>query len=238
MKYLIATFFLLSSVLLFSQGITGKELLKKAIAYHDPKGQWASFKGTLFITMDSPDRPKRDSEVSINTVNGDFFLKAESNGTVTTSAIKNGQTAFTLNGSSEFTDAEKNTHRLTDERVQMMKNYYTYLYGLPMKLTDAGTIINPIVTQRSLEGKTYLVLKVNYDPSVGKDTWYFYFNPETYALEAYQFYHDEAKNDGEYILLSGTEKAGSMLLPKIRTWFTNAEKKLLGTDTLHKVVFN
>lgn len=235
MKYLITAAFSLVTFLAFSQGITGEELLKKAIAYHDPEGLWATFKGTLFITMDSPNRPKRDSEVGINMVNGDFFLKTESNGTVTTSAIKNGQTAFTLNGSSEFTDVEKTTHRLTDERVQMMKNYYTYLYGLPMKLTDAGTIINPVVAQGNLEGKTYLVLKVNYDPAVGKDTWYFYFNPQTYALEAYQFYHDEVLNDGEYILLSRTEKVGSILLPKIRTWFTNAEKKLLGTDTLHRV---
>jgi hypothetical protein len=30
-----------------------------------------------------------------------------------------------------------------------MKNYYTYLYGLPMKL-NAGTIINPMVERKSL----------------------------------------------------------------------------------------
>jgi hypothetical protein len=35
-----------------------------------------------------------------------------------------------------------------------MKNYYTYLYGLPMKLNDAGTIINPMVERKSLWEKS------------------------------------------------------------------------------------
>ncbi len=28
---------------------------------------------------------------------------------------------------------------------------------------------------------------------VGEDTWYFYFDPLTYAMEVYQFYHEEEK---------------------------------------------
>jgi hypothetical protein len=68
-----------------------------------------------------------------------------------------------------------------------MQNYYTYLYGLPMKLKDPGTIISSVVN-RNL-GKEYLVLKSN--TSIGTDSWYF--EPKTYALKIYQFYHDETK---------------------------------------------
>jgi hypothetical protein len=35
------------------------------------------------------------------------------------------------------------------------------------------------------QGKEYLVLKVDYQKEIGKDTWYFYFNPKTYAMEVY-----------------------------------------------------
>ena len=64
-------------------------------------------------------------------------------------------------------------------RGSMMKDYYTYLYGLPMKLKDPGTIVDPKVTKKRFKGKRYLVLKVSYDQEVGKDTWYFYFDQST-----------------------------------------------------------
>ena len=67
---------------------------------------------------------------------------------------------------------------------------------------------------------------------MGKDTWYFYFDPSTFALEVYQFYHDESKNDGEYILLSGEETVQGIKIPKTRAWYTNQANEYLGTDVL------
>ncbi|MDB4303987.1 DUF6503 family protein, partial [Desulfosarcina sp.] len=78
----------------------------------------------------------------------------------------------------------------------------------------------------------YLVLKATYDETVGSDIWYFYFDPETYAIEVYQFFHDESKNDGEYILLTEKETISNIKIPKNRAWYTNKEDKLLGTDIL------
>ncbi len=115
----------------------------------------------------------------------------------------------------------------------MYKNYYTYLYGLPMKLKDPGTIIDDKVERKVFHGKEYLVLKVTYTEDVGKDIWYFYFNPKTYAMEVYQFFHDEAENDGEYILLTEEKSINDIIMPKNRAWYTNKENKLLGTDILN-----
>ncbi len=101
-----------------------------------------------------------------------------------------------------------------------------------MKLKDPGTIIFPKTERKSFKGKEYLVLKVTYKKDVGKDTWYFYFNPETYALEVYQFYHDETKNDGEYILLTDESEINGIKMPKNRAWYYNLDDKYLGTDML------
>jgi hypothetical protein len=101
-----------------------------------------------------------------------------------------------------------------------------------MKLKDPGTIIHPKVNSKVFKGKKYLVLKVDYEQSVGSDRWYFYFNPKSYALEAYQFFHDENKNDGEYILLSDEKEINGIKMPKIRSWFYNKDDQYLGTDTL------
>ena len=77
-----------------------------------------------------------------------------------------------------------------------------------------------------------LSLRVTYDPEVGVDTWYLYFDPDTSALVGYRFYHDESANDGEYIVLEGEVSSGTLRLPKARTWYTHGDDRLLGTDTL------
>ena len=114
-----------------------------------------------------------------------------------------------------------------------MRNYFVYLYGLPMKLQDKGTVIDEKVTKTKFQGKEYLSIKVTYEANVGKDTWYFYFDPTTYALSGYRFYHKEEDNDVEYITLEGLETVQGIKIPKVRTWYYNKDDKLLGADILN-----
>ena len=100
-----------------------------------------------------------------------------------------------------------------------------------MKLKDEGTIIHQKVEKKTFKGKAYLVLKVTYSKEVGKDTWYFYFDPTTYAMEVYQFFK-ETKDSGEYILLSGLENINKVKIPKVRAWYYNKNNAYLGTDIL------
>ena len=122
-------------------------------------------------------------------------------------------------------------YNLNKERANLYKNYYTYLYGLHMKLKDDSTIIHQKVEKGNFKGKKYLILKVTYNKGIGKDTWYFYFNPKTYAMEVYQFFK-EAKDSGEYILLSGLDIINGVKMPKKRVWYYNKDDKYLGTDIL------
>ena len=130
------------------------------------------------------------------------------------------------------TPEEIEKYRLTKGRGLSMRNYYLYLWGLPMKLKDKGTVIDPNVYNQSFNGQTVKAVKVTYDEEVGSDTWYFYFSPSTNELTGYRFYHDEAKNDGEYITLSGLQEVNGMKIPKSRSWYTNNDSTLLGTDHL------
>ena len=222
------------SMLAFSQELTGSELLAKSIAYHDPQGQWSNFQGTLVIELTMPDRPNRTSEVTLNLPNQYFKLKATRDGTVTERSLDRGSCSFSLNGNSTPTAEEIEKHRGDCERTQMMRNYYTYLYGLPMKLKDPGTHVHEKVIQKTFKGKEYLVLKVTYDEAVGSDTWYFYFDPNTYAMEVYQFFKNESKNDGEYILLKDLMEVKGIKMPKTRAWYYNNNDGYLGTDDLMK----
>ncbi|MGB5204814.1 DUF6503 family protein [Eudoraea sp.] len=231
-------FFLLFSALiinsLFGQDLAPNQLLNKAIAYHDPQGNWADFKGQLFITMKTPNSSDRLSEITMDLPKHYFKLVTKKDNTTIEQIINKGVCKLLLNGSETVSEDEIAKHRLTCDRTQTMRNYYTYLYGLPMKLKDPGTLLDRKVYRKTFKGKIYDVLRVTYDEAVGKDTWYFYFDPATYALEVYQFYHDEEKNDGEYIILNGLEEINGIKMPKIRAWYYNKDDKYLGTDTLTK----
>jgi hypothetical protein len=218
-----------------AQEITGLELVKKTIQYHDPNNNWSHFAGKLFIEMQMPDGNERLSEISINLPQEYFRLSSLKNVNQIEHIVNKDSCSFILNGKSEFTDQEAKTYNLTDTRAKFMRNYYTFLYGLPMKLTDPGTIIDPEIQKKKFMDKEYLVLKVKYEEGIGKDSWYFYFDPKTYAMEIYQFYHDEAKNDGEYVMLSEQEVYSGIKIPKIRTWYVNKGGSLLATDKLTKV---
>ncbi len=217
-----------------SQELSGRELLEKAIQFHDKEANWKSFKGKLAITMKSPNSSDRHSILFMDLPAEYFKSKVRRDNNTIESVLMKDSCNLKLNGSPVISKKYRDSLRITCDRAKMMKNYYTYLYGLPMKLKDPGTIIAPEVKKKSFKGKEYLVLKVNYDEEVGKDTWYFYFDPLTYAMEVYQFFHDESKNDGEYIVLDDLLEVNGIKMPKTRAWYYNKDDKYLGTDILTK----
>lgn len=232
MKKLLTLLLLFTSIISYSQELTGDQLLEKAIQFHDPNGNWETFKGTLLVTMETPKGTPRNSEIKINLPEEYFYVKAKSGENTTEYTVIKENSKIEFNGKIP-TEAEKKEHKLSFERANLYKNYYTYLYGLPMKLKDEGTIIHQKVEKRQFKGKDYLVLKATYSKEVGKDTWYFYFDPKTYAMEVYQFFK-ATKDSGEYILLSGLETINEIKMPKTRAWYYNKDDGYLGTDVLSK----
>jgi len=238
MRYFFLFLAALISQASLSQELTGNQLLEKAISYHDPINSWSSFKGSLGVTMSTPDGKKRVSDITINLPEEYFQVSTAKDSSIITQTLRKGDCELMLNGNTEISEEDKKTHRLTCERAEMYKNYYTYLYGLPMKLKDPGTIIDPKTQKKTFKGKEYLVLKAAYEKEVGGDIWYFYFDPKSYAMEIYQFFRDESKPDGEYILLTGEEEVSGIKMPKTRAWYYNKDDKYLGTDVLTKVSSN
>ncbi|MTI41433.1 DUF6503 family protein [Fulvivirga lutimaris] len=214
----------------FSQ--SAKDILSNSISYHDPNGFWNSFQGNLKIDLNQPDGSNRKSDINIDLPKAEFSMTERRGEDVVTRVIDKEGCSILFNGRSDFSKEESKKFGLTCDRASMYKNYYTFLYGLPMKLKDSGTILHNELEQVEFKGNDYLKLKITFEEGVGTDTWYIYLNPETYAMEVYQFYHDETKNDGEYILLSELIEYRGMQIPKVRKWYTNKEDKWLGTDDL------
>lgn len=233
MKFYILSFLLLLLNIksLSAQEMKASEVLEKAIVYHDPNGNWSQFNSTFRITMTTPSNADRVSDITINLPNEFFKLVATRDGDKTSYTLDKAKCTTSITDSIVEAGA-----RTPCETAALYKNYYTYLYGLPMKLKDPGTKLSQKVENVIFKDKSYLKLKVTYDAAVGSDVWFFYFNPTTYAMEVYQFYKGDpngaGKETGEYILLSEESFIDGLKLPKVRAWYYNKDDTYLGTDTI------
>lgn len=239
MRSIFTYLILLLNVSVFAQlqdSLTGQALLKKCIHFHDPQDNWSKFQGQLHL-LHPKEKDTTTSQVSINFIDDYFNYTSikEKNQTIE-QIVDKGVGYYKVNNKKNQASPELIAkYYLGEKQSKFWKNFFVYLYGLPIKLQDKGAIIQDEVYKKHFHGKQYFVLKVNYSPTVGKEVWYFYINPKTYALEAYQFYHNQADNDGEYILLDELEEYNGIKIPKIRTWFMNKDNKQVGVDILIKV---
>lgn len=195
-----------------SDRLTGPELIQKSIEFHDPNQVWPSLKAT-FSFMDSLPAP-RESRV--------YAVSFENN--LSKMVYRNQDLNYIVwNDSVQVFEG-----KIEPERAIRMRNYYTYLWGLPMKLNDQGTQIDQKVGKEELNGKRYSVARVTYE----KDIWYFYIDPETFQMEAYKFYQDEPNQKGEIIYLDGVILYQGLRIPADRSWFRTENGEFLGTDQL------
>ena len=208
------------------------ELIGQAIAFHDPEGLWQNGALRLQLEETRPDGPSRETTLLIDNASGRFEIATQRDEAQIDGVLDSDGCELRLDGSTEFTVEDREKYRLTCERLEWLRNYYTYLWGLPMKLLDQGTILDPEVSETTYQGEAVRAVRVRYDPEVGSDTWYFYLDTETHALVGYRFFHDEAKGDGESIILEGLVEVGGLRLPESRAWYANDEDRYLGTDIL------
>lgn len=209
-------------------------LLEKSIAYHDPEDNWQHFKARLYLSNTDTAGNETPFELEIDNNTGYFSHISHQDGKEIVKGISpDGTPFFLIDGKREISEKEREKYNLSQESAEGTRNFYLHLYGLPMKLTDAGAIVSDSVYIEHFHGKDQQVMQVSYEPSVGNDTWFFYLNPRTSAMEAYSFHWGEPEG-GEYVLLDEEMLVNGIKLPKIRRWYFTKEDQHLGTDTLIK----
>lgn len=213
--------------------ISGTELLKKTITYHDAKNNWSKLKAKLYLSSTNSEGKENNYELELDNKKGYYCHTSRQDGKEIVKGYANGKEFFLLNGQKNFSEEDRKKYKLTSESLKNGRNYYAYLYGLPMRLTDAGAMVSNQVMNEEVDGKTYPTIRVSYEPAVGKDNWFFYCDAQTFALKAYRFKHG-SPDSGEYILLDQEVIVDGVILPKIRKWYLNKDNKYLGTDNIIK----
>ena len=215
MKNLIPPFVLLLLLLVKTsdvscQQLSPQELLAKSIEYHGPSQFWNSYNGILYFEEQQPDKEVRKTQVHIDNTTG-YFKINRGNELISGMLL---DSCFVEKGD------------ISCERTNILRDYYLYLWGLPMKLLDHKTVLSKEVSYDTLNGTPYFTLQVNY-PS---DNWTFYFSRENYSLCAYKFIKPD--QTGEFILLRDVVLVAGMKIPKNRSWYT-LQDEYLGTDILN-----
>ena len=201
--------------------------------HHDPQGVWFKSRIRLTVEEERADGNTRVSLVVLDHPGSAFELKTKRDDRQIVMSVFKEQTSASLDGRIDFPKAEAEKYGLTSDGVLRRRNYYAYLYGLPMKLNDPGAIVGLPVPGVKFEGRSYHKVRVTYDPKVGGDAWDFFFDPATNALSGYRFFHDEKKGDGEFITLQGEIDCGfGVKLPKSRSWYMNQDSKYLGKGSI------
>ena len=219
----------------FSQ-VSATQILEESIRFHDPNSAWDTKAIKISLTETRPGGTDRTTYLNLDLGQSIFELKQQRNDDLISYSFTKDSLQTEVNGTREISDDIRERLNISRDRAMMLRNYYSYLWLLPMKLKDPGTVLDDKVTETTYDGYPVYKLKVTYDEEVGHDTWYFYFDRKDYQMRGYQFFHDEMENDGEYITLSGLTKVAGLLLPSERRWFTNLDNTYLGADRISSVL--
>lgn len=210
-------------------------LLQRSLAYHDPGNVWRRQAVRVNLKSSDPKGAVSTASILIDPAAGLYSADMNRRGDRVEIEARGNSYRASVNGSDEMPDAMRDKHSLDDAGMRDWRNYHEYLLGLPMKLTDPGARLDSAPASARLDGRDVLALRVTYDPAVGGDTWYFYFDPATARLVGCRFFHDEAKNDGEYILFDQEISDAGLRLPRIRRWYLNSDDSFVGTDALESL---
>jgi hypothetical protein len=213
------------------------ELLNCSIAYHDPGGRWQQ---GAFEIIDVSSRPDgsvgRRTILRLDNARGLTSMEGHVDGHVATATIVGEAVQdVRLDDRSDFSAEDARRFQLSPAQLLTRRNFFIYLLGLPMKLRDPGTVLDPVARAAVFQGSPVHELRVTYEQGVGSDTWYFYLDPRTCALVGHRFYHDEAAGDGEYTVLSGEVAGEGLRLPRQRKWHRNRDDEWFITHTIESI---
>ena len=209
-----------------------EQLLKRSIDFHDPNGNWEKLSASIDLKQETPSQPDRSTTILIDNTKKIFQHTQKYGDTTIVRTITDSLCTFELVGFENISSDDSAKYRLNCPMTERYRDYHIYLYGMPMKLKDPGTVIDKEIIETAFEGQDCQAIRVTYEKGVGEDIWYFYFENETAELIGYRFFHDEEKNDGEYITFKEMAIVEGIKMPKVRNWYFNSDSTFLGTDII------
>ncbi len=234
-KLIISLFLFCLSANVYSQEITPEEIIAKSIELHDPDSNWSKLNADININslIYKDDRVDTTEQVlKMDLYHGLFEMHYQRDGQMI-NLHKDLHTCYgNVDHPEQVDEAWLKKNKVNCERAEMFDSYYRYLLGMPMKLRDEGTIIDPVVIEEDYDGVKYYIIKVTYEKEVGSYTWLFYFNHYTYQLELSQFSKDGTFNSGETIEYGNYQDHQGMKLTGQLIWYDIPDHKKIADERI------
>jgi len=235
-KNLICVFLSLVPIGLFSQNLSALDIIEKSIHYHDPENQLYEKDLSFFLEESRPRVNDALKMVRLAPKYEHFQIESQEANQYVLCDFKKSEVRYYLDGVEVLDKSNMRKVELREEQSYRKKNYYLYIWHLPIKLRDPGTLIDSGVHTEVFNSVDCYKIGVRYaGEEVRKD---FYFNKRNFALVGYRFFNNAEKNDGEYIYLEGEYVFDLIRLPKIRKWYSHKADEYLGTDRLIRMEEN
>jgi hypothetical protein len=193
-----------------------QSILEKSIAFHDPSNQWETFRDSFKLTSNSKWSEWKDEHLQImidvphNTVKYHNIEKK-------VKCLFEQDSSFALIDSCDCSPYNSWT-----------KDFYTYIWGLPMKLKDPKTTITQLPNKIMFFEDSCYVLQTEYS----NEQWEYYISDEDYYLAGFRFEKKDGSG-GEIVRNVGIENWNGINTPLKRVWF-ELNESLVGTDVFSK----
>ena len=231
MKFQIVLFFQLIASIATAQ-MTSQILLKKTMQHHDPQGNWTRFHQSIHFRISIPNQADTFSIVELDNRRR-YFKYIAYDGKRRVEKGFNDQTYFaTIDGKTTKSADEIKRFRLNREKVSELRDFFTYLLGMPMRLTDNGAQLSPKIRRETFNGVDCWVLRVDYAPSVGEESWLYYIDQKNFAMRGSRFMRNGNPKNGAYMVFEGETTVQNINLPTTRHWFWNEDDHFLASEIM------
>jgi hypothetical protein len=198
--------------------LTPRKIVENAVKFNDPNNNWKSLHANFSFESAFKHNPfpVENLEIEINVPKNEFRY---SNSERDFEAIYKKDTCETISKQGNC-----NNYAWT-------KDFYTYVWGLPMKLQDPQTNIISFFTIENINKHPCYKVGVKY-PNEDFD---FYFKCSNFELLAFSFSKNDSSGHSEFVELKGLYAFNNIKFPETRTWKDNNTQKTLGTNTVKKI---
>ena len=191
--------------------LTAEDIIQKSIKYHDPKGNFNELNARFYFESAFSWNDSIPEELVMDMDFKNYALVYRNLDREMELEYQK-DTCFTHKGETSCRD------------FIWAYDFYLYIWGLPMKLSDPGIDVKDTVYSIHHKGKELKAIDIEYET----EYYSFYFD-SLYALNGFQFIKKDNPEKGEQIWLEGVIEHEGIKFPKKRVWY-DLKNNLLGTN--------
>lgn len=218
----------------WAEEIEATTVLEACFSYHDPNNEWPNWAGEYVVVEPRLQNPGRRSEVMFNPAAAVFEMERAYGDDIFRWKVSNSGDQAYLNGQLVTDTALINKHRLTPERADGYRRFYSYTLGLPVSLKGQYRLLNPMAVLMEWKGYEVYKIEMEVENAPIATHWELFVDSKDYRLRSYQLLPEEGL--GEYLMLDQEMEVQGMKWPRVKHWYASENDEYLGSDLILSVL--